>query len=68
MRKYGKSRRTSRRAQRRNFRAGGRSKEQKQAMQQFFNSVKDNKDDAGNKKKFDELLHAGKGKIKKTAG
>ena len=46
----------------------GRSKEQKQAMQQFFNSVKDNKDDAGNKKKFDELLHAGKGKIKRQPG
>jgi hypothetical protein len=46
----------------------GRSKEQKQAMQQFFNSVKDNKDDTENQKKFDQLLHAGKGKVKRQPG
>ena len=46
----------------------GRSKEQKQAMQQFFDSVKKDSNDAENQKKFDQLLYAGKGKVKRQPG
>lgn len=43
----------------------GQSQGSKKAMQQFFDSVKANKDDPNNQKKFDQLLHGGKGKMKR---
>lgn len=43
----------------------GQSRGNKQAMQDFFNSVKKDKDDPSNQKKFDQLLHGGKGKMKR---
>jgi len=43
----------------------GQSRGNTQAMQQFFNSVKNNKNDADNQKKFDQLLRGGKGEVKR---
>ena len=46
----------------------GQSREQKQAMQKFFDSVKKDGNDKENQKKFDQLLYAGKGKVKRQPG
>jgi hypothetical protein len=44
------------------------SRGNKQAMQDFFNTMKKDTNDPGNQKKFDDLLQAGKGKKNKRQG
>ena len=62
---YGKSEEDKHEELRRKYPDLVASKESKKAMQQFFDSVKANKNDPENQKKFDQLLHGGKGKMKR---